>query len=391
MNILLVHNYYQIPGGEDTVVKNEKELLEANGCKVWLYTRNNSEIKDFSVLQKLCLPITSIFSLKTYQEIRRILRDNHIEMVHVHNTLSLISPAVYYAAEKEHVPVIQTVHNYRLICPAATLYRKKGICTDCLEKGLGCAVMHKCYRASRIQSFVSAFVLWIHRKSGIYRKINYICLTDFNRKKLLEAKKRGRSFFREEGMYVKPNFTAPAVEYKPYTERENYYIYVGRLDALKGIRRLLERWEKIPERLLLCGSGPEEDWCRAFCAKHHMEQVEFKGQLSHDEVMRLMGNARALIFPTRWYEGQPMTIVESFAAGTPVIGTRIGNVKEMIEDGRTGLYVDMTLEDLPEKLGKLRPEMSRACLEEYERRYTPQVNFKQFVKIWSDVLKHSSR
>ncbi|NLL79594.1 MAG: glycosyltransferase family 4 protein [Clostridiales bacterium] len=389
MNILLVHNYYQIPGGEDTVVKNEKELLEANGCKVWLYTRNNSEIKDFSILQKLCLPITSIFSLKTYQEIRRILRDNHIEMVHVHNTLSLISPAVYYAAEKEHVPVIQTVHNYRLICPAATLYRKKGICTDCLEKGLGCAVMHKCYRASRIQSFVSACVLWIHRKSGIYRKINYICLTDFNRRKLLEAKKHGNTLFHAAKMYVKPNFTAPVKAYKPYGERENYFIYVGRLDSLKGIRLLLKRWRNIQERLVVCGTGPEESWCREFCAENRMEQVELKGQLSHDEIMKLIGNARALIFPTQWYEGQPMTIVESFSVGTPVIGTELGNVEEMIEEGKTGLHVDVALESLSDKLNELKPEMSDACLREYERKYTPQVNFKAFTRIWSDIQRNS--
>lgn len=389
MNILLVHNYYQIPGGEDTVVKNEKELLEANGCKVWLYTRHNSEIREFSVWQKLCLPFTSIFSRKTYREVHQMIREHHIEMVHVHNTLSLISPAVYYAAEKEHVPVIQTVHNYRLICPAATLYREKGICTDCLQKGLKCAVVHKCYRNSRLQSLVSAAVLWIHRKTGIYRRIHYICLSDFNRKKLLEAQKNGHTFFPAARMYVKPNFTAAVNGYKPYAQRENYYIYVGRLDALKGVRRLLERWEKIPERLLLCGTGPEEDWCRAFCAEHHMEQVEFMGQLSHDEVMQLLGNARALIFPTQWYEGQPMTIVESFAAGTPVIGTEIGNVEEMIEDGKNGLYVDLELEGLPGRLRELKAEMSEACLREYECRYAPQVNFQKFADIWQDIQRNS--
>ncbi len=134
MNILIVHNYYQVPGGEDTVVNNEKHLLEANGHNVVLYTRNNSEIKNISKLKKILLPFSALFSMRTYFEVRQIIKENNIDVVHVHNTLTLVSPSVYYSALSCKVPVVQTIHNFRLMCPGATLYRNGHICEDCVKK-----------------------------------------------------------------------------------------------------------------------------------------------------------------------------------------------------------------------------------------------------------------
>ena len=183
--ILLVHNYYKIPGGEDTVVNNEKRLLEENGHCVFLYTRSNKEMEDISALQKLFLPFSSIFSLRTYKEIRKFIQKENIDLVHVHNTLTLISPSVYYAAFSCGVPVVQTMHNFRLLCPAATFVRNGRICEDCVDQGLGCAVRYGCYRGSREQTLVNAAILKLHRMLGTYRKLFYICLTEFNKEKLL--------------------------------------------------------------------------------------------------------------------------------------------------------------------------------------------------------------
>lgn len=156
LNILLVHNYYKVPGGEDTVVANEKELLESYGHKVRLYARSNQELEKFSFVQKLLLPFSSIFSLKTYREVKKLIREEKIDIVHVHNTLSLISPSVYYAAFCCHVPVVQTIHNFRMLCPAAILLRNGKICEECIEEGLKCAVQHGCYRNSKLQTLGSA-------------------------------------------------------------------------------------------------------------------------------------------------------------------------------------------------------------------------------------------
>lgn len=187
-NILIVHNYYQIPGGEDTVVANEKGMLEEYGHKVILYSRSNAELKELSMLKKLMLPVTTIFNPKTYKEIKRLIKTEDIEIVHVHNTLNLISPAVYYAARAMHIPVVQTIHNFRLLCPGATFYKDGHICEDCVKYGLKCAVKYSCYRGNRIQTLACVISTWFHRMTGIYGKINYICLTEFNKNKLLELK-----------------------------------------------------------------------------------------------------------------------------------------------------------------------------------------------------------
>ena len=180
-NILIVHNYYQIPGGEDTVVANEKKMLEDHGHKVILYTRNNSELKEMSKFQKLKLPFTTIFNPRTYKDIKRIIRKENIDVVHVHNTLNLVSPTVYYAALSCKLPVVQTVHNFRLLCPGATFYRDGHICEDCVHHGLKCAIKNNCYRGSKVQTLVCVVNTWIHRMTGVYGKINYICLTEFNK------------------------------------------------------------------------------------------------------------------------------------------------------------------------------------------------------------------
>lgn len=205
-NVLIVHNYYQIPGGEDTVVANEKKLLEDHGHLVLLYSRHNSEIKRMSILRKLCLPFTTVFNLRTYREVKDIIREKKIDIVHVHNTLNLISPAVYYAALECGVPVVQTVHNFRLLCPGGTFYRDGHICEDCISKGLGCAVRHSCYRNNRLQTIACVISTCLHRMTGIYGKINYICLTEFNKEKLLLLNQK-KQIIDPQKVFVKPNFT----------------------------------------------------------------------------------------------------------------------------------------------------------------------------------------
>ena len=186
--VLIVHNYYQIPGGEDTVVENEKNLLEKHGHEVVLYTRHNSELKGMSKLQKLLLPFSTIFNLRTYREVRTIIKEQNIDVLHVHNTLNLVSPSVYYAGFSKKIPVVQSVHNFRLLCPGATFFRDGHVCEECLEKGLFCAVKHKCYRGSRVQTLACVIRTLEHRAFGTYRKLDYICLTEFNKSKLLHLK-----------------------------------------------------------------------------------------------------------------------------------------------------------------------------------------------------------
>ena len=201
--ILQIHNFYQIPGGEDVVVRNEKRLLEEHGHKVYTYYRSNSELNEKGIAGKLLLPFTAVFSLKTYREVKRLIRENNIDIVHVHNTLTMVSPSVFYAAFRCRVPVVQTLHNFRMLCPAGSFFRDNVICEECVAHGMHCAIRHKCYRNSKLQSFVSAAILQIHRFVGTYRKVNFICLTEFNRKKLLESLDTRREIVKADRVYIR--------------------------------------------------------------------------------------------------------------------------------------------------------------------------------------------
>ena len=390
--ILLVHNYYKLPGGEDTVVENEKRLLEEHGHEVFLYTRSNRELDSMGPLGKLCLPLTALFSAKTYREVRRLILQKRIDIVQVHNTLSLISPSVYYAAFSCGVPVVQTIHNFRLLCPAATFVRAGRICEDCLKHGLFCSLKHSCYRGSRLQTLVSAAVLKLHRLLGTYRRLYYICLTEFNREKLLSLNQRGKERIRAERVFVKPNFAWDPAGWTGGAEkipRKDQYIYAARLEKLKGIRTLLEAWRELPDKpLIICGSGPEEEWVRRYVEENRMTQVRLAGQLPHDQVLRLLAESRALILPTLWYEGQPMSILESYAVGTPVLASDLGNAGAMVLPGVTGFrFPPGSPEGLREAVEQVEQAAGLDPRSVFESRYTPEKNYR----ILKDIYDYMER
>ena len=371
--VLLIHNYYQIPGGEDTVVANEKKLLEDHGHEVVLYTRHNNELKSMGNLQKLALPFITIFNPKTYRDVKRIIEEEKIQIVHVHNTLSLISPAVYYAAVKMKVPVVQTIHNFRFLCPGATFYRDGHICEDCVSKGLKCAVKYGCYRGSKVQTLVCVLSMWLQRLSGIYGKINYICLTEFNKGKLLQLKQ-----INPDRVFTKPNYVKSREE---KTNRSGF-IFVGRLDELKGVRVLVEAWKLMGSdspHLTICGTGPLEKWCRE---QTEGLNVDMKGFVPNDEAIDLISRSKALILPTLWYEGFPMSIVEAYAMGTSVICTNLGNAGSVVIDGVTGWKFEIgNIEELIEKVKGWR-DISGSVRRIYEEKYTDVVNYRRLIEIY---------
>lgn len=377
--VLIVHNYYQIPGGEDTVVANEKKMLEEHVHKVILYSRNNAELKEMTKLQKFFLPITTIFNPRTYQEIKRIIKAENIDIVHVHNTLNLVSPAVYYAARVMKVPVVQTVHNFRLLCPGATLYRDGHICGDCVERGLWCAVKHKCYRGSRMQTLACVLSTWVHRMTGIYGKINYICLTEFNKKKFLNLKQ-----IKPEKVFVKPNFVESKDGFVPEEKRENQFVFAGRLDKLKGIDILFEAWKRMRDtapKLIVCGTGPMEEWCKSFVRQNRLN-IEMRGFVPNTEVRKLIANSKALVLPTQLYEGFPMSIVEAFSVGTPVVCSDLGNAGSIVKEGVTGCkFRSDSVDGLMLAVNRCQG-LHESTLREYQIKYTAEKNYKTLVDIY---------
>lgn len=385
-HILIVHNHYRFAGGEDSVVQNEKKLLESHGHSVSLYTRDNTELDGYSFLQKLLLPLSTLYSRTAYRDISRLIHKEKADIVHVHNTLPLISFSSYYAAKKNGCTLIQTVHNFRLLCPNGLFLREGQICRDCLNS-LSCSVKYACYRGSKPQSALVAFSLWLHRKLGTFRLPDaYIALTDFNLKQL-------SILIPDNKLYIKPNFTETSCSFAD-SKKRSYFLYASRLDASKGIFLLLEAFLHLPdEQLVIIGTGPEEQQVLNYIAAHHMSNVIYQGFMKHEKLLSYLYHAKALVFPSQWYEGFPVVIAESLSLGTPIIGSNIGNTASIIEDGITGLLfqydkAEACLQAIQTFASASfhYSAMEENCQKVFLERYSPEINYRQLIQIYKAAM-----
>jgi glycosyltransferase involved in cell wall biosynthesis len=393
--ILQVHNFYQIPGGEDVVVRNEKRLLEEHGHTVYTYYRTNAELKKQGIIGKLKLPFTAVYSLRTAREVKKLIRENQIEIVHVHNTLTMVSPSVFYAAFKCNVPVVQTLHNFRMLCPAGSFFRDNVICEECVKDGLGCAVRHSCYRNSKVQSFVSAMILKIHRMLGTYRRVNFICLTEFNREKLLKSLDTGKhkgKVVDAAKVYIKPNFTfAEGIVPSNSQGSEEYFLFAGRVEALKGVDVAIRAFEQIPDKLLyIAGDGPMMEEMQEYVRAHAINNVKFLGYLQKEEMTERFYHAKAVIMTSQCYEAFAMTIAEAYSYGVPVIAGRVGNMEGMVKEGITGVKFQYdSAEDLARKVQEFEQmdmaELKENAREFYQKRLRPEDNYQKLIEIYESI------
>jgi glycosyltransferase involved in cell wall biosynthesis len=385
MKILSVHNTYQKPGGEDQVFPQEAELLRAHGHQVLLYQASNDQVTG---VNPLVLLGNTIWNKPIHQELRALMRREKPDIVHVHNTFPVISPAVYYAANGEGIPVVQTLHNYRMLCPAATLFRDGHVCEECVTKPIPWpGVLHSCYRDSRLASAAAVAMLATHNYKQTWSKAisAYIALTGFARDKFIEGG------FPAEKIFVKPNY----LQNDPGAGegQGNYALFVGRLTVEKGISTLIEAWRQIGNDLPLqiAGDGPQA--AKVEKASREMESVTWLKWLPRPEIIERMKNASVLILPSTWYEGFPMIIAEAFAVGLPVIASNLGSMSSIVDHQRTGLHFE------PGNAGALAEAVrwwtthpdetafmrSEARLE-YETKYTAEENYAQMMNIYDSVL-----
>jgi glycosyltransferase involved in cell wall biosynthesis len=379
MRILIAHNAYQHRGGEDMVVESEITLLRAHGHEVAEYRRHNDEITGMS---RVALFGQTVWSSRTEVDIEKYVADFRPEVIHVHNTLPLISPSLYYAAGKARVPVIQTLHNFRMLCPQAMFLRDGKVCEDCLGNLPWRGVVRGCYRDSKAQSAVIAGMLVTHRVLGTYRNkiTRYIALNEFCRKKFIEG---GLS---SEQISVKPNFADIPVS-DDVTRHGG--LFVGRLSAEKGISILAGAMRQLPKcDLKIIGSGSEE------AVFNLLGNTQKLGFLPRDKIFSHMRSSAYLLMPSICYENFPLTLVEAFACGLPVIASRLGSMAELIEDGKTGLLFDSgSAEDLAKKIAWAEAnslaigEMGRNARREYEEKYTPSKNHDQLMQIYIQAIE----
>ena len=385
MRILLAHNYYQQPGGEDVCFAAEVAMLTSNGHSVIKYCLHNDVINNMSGFDAAS---RTTWSRSAYREVRSLIRTHRPQVAHFNNTFPLISPAAYYAARSEGVPVVQTLHNFRLLCPNALFFRDGRVCEDCLGRSIPWpAVVHKCYRGSRSATAAVAAMLMVHRAMGTWWEAVdvYIALAEFCRRKFIEGG------LPAEKIVVKPNFIAtdPGVG----GGRGGYGVFVGRLSPEKGLETLLKAWKtlggKVP--LKVVGDGPMTATVQGSEAKD--AGIEWLGHRSAQEVYSLIGEAMFLVFPSECYENLPRVIIEAFAKGTPVIASRLGAMAELVDHGRTGLHFEPgDAGDLASKIQRLLADprelaqMRQAARREYERRYTAESNYCDLMAIYRQAM-----
>jgi glycosyltransferase involved in cell wall biosynthesis len=385
VHILLAHNRYQRPGGEDVVFEAEAALLRDRGHQVSCYVEDNSEI---GYANRPAVAAGTIWSRRAASRLRRLLHEAKPDLVHFHNTFPLISPAAYVTCRRAGVPVVQTLHNYRLICPGSLLFRDGRPCEDCVAR-VGAAwpgVLHACYRNSRSQTAVVAAMLAVHRLRQTWtRDVSlYIALTEFARGRFIAGGLPAAK------IVVKPNFVAPDPGVVP--AEKGYFLFVGRLSPEKGVETLLRAWsrENIRVPLRIVGSGPLEDQVRAARTPF----ISYLGQLERAAVFQQMRSAHALVFPSEWYEALPVTLLEAFACGLPVIAADRGAAGEIVRPGQTGLLFpagnDHELEAQVSWAGH-NPDavrsMGLAARQEYEAKYSADSNYDQLLRIYRLALQ----
>ncbi len=387
MKILLVHNHYKYSGGEDVVFSAEKKLLESYNHYVTTYEDTNNHVKG---LEKIHGAANAIWSYSSANKIQSILEVEKPDVVHFHNIFFNLSPSVFWACKKSDIPVVQTLHNYRMICPAATLFRKKRICEKCQGTFFPWpAVQYGCYRNSRIETALVGFINTFHKIIGTWQdKIDiFITLTEFSRRKLIEGG------IRSEKIYVKPNFMPSNPQRK--ANIGDFALFIGFLDKHKGIFTLLNAFRKLKNiPLKIVGDGPQKQRIRTIVQKENLNNIQIIGRIDRSNVLKYMQKARLLIFPSECYEGFPVTIVEAMASGLPLIVSGIGAMAEIIQHGKNGLHFlsgnPSSLADAVNEVwndDKLTTKLSEKSREKFERLYTPKRNYEILMNIYNRAIE----
>lgn len=386
MKILQVHNYYQQGGGEDVVVQAERELLQRNGHEVSFYGVSNDAVR--GLVKKVQTAWRAPYCKESRDRFAAQLASCKPDLVHAHNLFPLLTPAVYDACQEAGVPVVQTLHNFRMICPGAYLLRQGELCEECLHGHAYRAGLYRCYRGSLLGSLAVARMTQYHRSRNTWRdKVDcFIALTEFSKAKFVQAG------FPLQKIAVKPNFLDASLDF--VSKGGNYALFVGRLSAEKGVQVLLDAWEKLAGKipLKIVGDGPLAAEIAINAAR--LPEVELLGRKSGAEVISLMRNAQFLLFPSIWYEGFPMTILEAYSVGLPVIASDLGSMSSIVEPGRTGLHFRPgDPQDLAAKVAWAlsHPDqlagMRSAARAELDAKYTAERNYQMLIDIYRSTIE----
>jgi glycosyltransferase involved in cell wall biosynthesis len=389
MRILILHNHYQQAGGEDVVVANESGMLATYGHEVKVYAVSNETLRTgWAAATALC---RASYSSASRRQVAAEIHRFRPDVVHVHNFFPLLTPSVYDACHAARIPVVQSLHNYRLLCLNAEFFRQGHVCEECLGKMVAWpGVLHGCYRRSRGASGAVAAMQTLNRlrRTWIDKVDLYIALTEFARSRFIQGGLPAQK------IAIKPNFVCS--DPGRGTGSGRYALFVGRLVAEKGLAAVLTAWEDLQGQvpLKIVGDGPLAGYVGA--ATRKAVGVEWLGPCAHERVLALMKEAWALLLPSLYYENFPVVIAEAYAAGLPIIASDVGSASQLIDHGRTGLHIRPNdPADLAAKVRWLwthpqdRARMSFDARIEFERKYTAERNHVALMDIYALATKHS--
>ena len=394
MRILLVHNRYRsaAPSGENRVVDQEGEALEALGHEVMRFGRSSDEIDQWSVAKKASLPVRTIWSRETGRDLKAVLREHRPEVVHVHNTFPLLSAAVLYACRDGRVPVVATLHNYRLVCANGAFFRSGSVCHDCAHGLPIPAVLHGCYRGSRAATAPVALAMSLHRQAWRSLVSAYIFISASQRDLLRDVD------LAPDRVFVRHNLIPRRI--RPQTARTPTVVYAGRLDEAKGVRLLMASWDHYRGQagepglnLVIAGGGPLGDEVAAWASG--LPSVELKGILGSDRCAELISQARAVLLPSAWEETFGLVAVEAMAAGVAPIAAGHGSFTELITSGVDGVLFSpgdpaalaLAIADV-----ERNPEQYEAYGDQarktYEQRFDPERSTEELLGIYRFAIAH---
>lgn len=391
MKILLVHNFYgsQAPSGENQVFEAEKALLEKNGHRVEVYTRDSDEIRNKKVLGTLQGGASVVWNPMTKALIQKKVNEFKPDIIHVHNTFPLLSPSIFYI-EDNKVPIVMTLHNYRLFCAAGIPIRNNSVCTKCIDQASVLpALKYGCYRDSRLATIPIALNISLHRRLGTWNnKLDaFIVLTEFQKQKVIQGG------INSNIVHVKPNFYSGQPLFKPYDTRSENIVFVGRLSNEKGITTLIDAWNDwglSAPQLRIIGDGPLKTSLQDRATNAN---VKFIGQISFQEVQSEISNSKLLILPSECYEGFPMVIREAFALGTPVAVSNLGPLPTIVVNNINGVVFEpwspRSLKTTVQALwsnNKLLSFLSNGARNSYERLYNEKSNYSRLIEIYKHVI-----
>ncbi|NQU39058.1 MAG: glycosyltransferase family 4 protein [Lentisphaerae bacterium] len=393
MRVLMAHNYYRFRGGEDEAMEHDVQVLRTQGHHVDLYTRHSSEISNWSLLRKLALPLRVSWSMESARELAQHISTTRPDIVHVHNFFPILSPSIFHQCRRLGIPVVHTLHNYRILCPRGLLSYQGKPCHDCPDKSLWRGLTKRCYRDSLLRTLPISAMIWLHNRRHTWERdvSGFIAVSEAAKAIFVKSGWSG------ERIRVRPNFLNhdPGVG----TGVRQGAIFVGRLDTEKGLHHLVEAWRTLPDvPLTIIGTGPLESWLKGVIATEGLTHIRCTGYLPHAEAVAAIKAARLLVMPSIWYETFGRNIMEAYATGTPVVAARLGAMEELVTEGETGLLVE------PGNSKDLKRAVTAALASEselarwganararFETRFTAETGGALLATIYTDILAQYRR